>query len=50
LTGIRPRLVRQDLWGLRQFLDVGCIGKGKDTHETFAIFHPSLREYLLNLE
>lgn len=50
MTGIRPRLVRQDLWGLRQFLDVGCIGEGEDTHETFAIFHPSLREYLLNLE
>ena len=50
LTGIRPRLVRQDLWGLRQFLDVGCIREGEDTHETFAIFHPSLREYLLNLE
>lgn len=49
-TGIRPRLVRQDLWGLRQFLDVGSIGEGEDTHETFAIFHPSLREYLLNLE
>ncbi|MBD2534676.1 NACHT domain-containing protein [Nostoc flagelliforme FACHB-838] len=50
LTGIRPRLVRQDLWGLRQFLDIGCIKEGEDTHETFAIFHPSLREYLLNLE
>ncbi|MBE9228726.1 NACHT domain-containing protein [Phormidium sp. LEGE 05292] len=50
LTGIRPRLVRQDLWGLRQFLDVGYIGEGENTHETFAIFHPSLREYLLNLE
>jgi len=50
LTGIRSRLVRQDLWGLRQFLDVGCIREGEDTHETFAIFHPSLREYLLNLE
>lgn len=50
MTGIRPRLVRQDLWGLRQFLDVGYIGEGEDTHETFAIFHPSLREYLLNLE
>jgi len=50
LTGIRPRLVRQDLWGLRQFLDVGCIGEGEETYETFAIFHPSLREYLLNLE
>jgi hypothetical protein len=49
-TGIRPRLVRQDLWGLRQFLDVGSIGEGEDTHETFGIFHPSLREYLLNLE
>jgi hypothetical protein len=55
-TGLRPRLVRQALWGLRQFLDVGTKPdpestentEGKvETIETFAIFHPSLREYLL---
>jgi len=60
-TGLRPRLVRQALWGLRQFLDVGIQpvpenpedGEANlETVETFAIFHPSLREYLLpcNLE
>lgn len=50
LTGIRPRLVRQDLWGLRQFLDVGWIEEDEEKCETFSIFHPSLRDYLLNLE
>jgi hypothetical protein len=50
LTGFRPRLIRQDLWGLRQFLDVGWNEEGEEKHETFAIFHPSLRDYLLNLE
>ncbi|MEH1952565.1 hypothetical protein [Nostoc sp.] len=49
-TKIRPRLVRQDLWGLRQFLDVEWAGEGEEKHETFTIFHPSLRDYLLNLE
>jgi len=60
-TGLLPRLVRQALWGLRQFLDVGTqpvpenpedIEAKLETVDTFAIFHPSLREYLLpcNLE
>ncbi|MBD2234984.1 hypothetical protein [Phormidium tenue] len=56
-TKLRPRLVRQALWGLRQFLDVGTKpdpesrdkdGKEVEPVDTFAIFHPSLREYLLN--
>ncbi len=55
LTKLPPRLVRQALWGLRQFLDVGTkhISGNPETDErdveavdTFAIFHPSLREYL----
>jgi hypothetical protein len=55
LTNLRPRLVRQALWGLRQFLDVGTKpdpdspekdGKDIQPIDTFAIFHPSLREYL----
>lgn len=55
LTKLRPRLVRQALWGLRQFLDVGTKpdpespdkdGKDVEHVDTFAIFHPSLREYL----
>ena len=56
LTKLLPRLVRQALWGLRQFLDVGTqqipVTPENDEKEvevdTFAIFHPSLREYLLN--
>ncbi len=57
LTKLRPRLVRQALWGLRQFLDVGTKQisvtpendeKKVENVDTFAIFHPSLREYLLN--
>lgn len=57
LTELRPRLVRQALWGLRQFLDVGTKQipvtpendeKKVEDVDTFAIFHPSLREYLLN--
>lgn len=57
LTELRPRLVRQALWGLRQFLDVGTQQipitpendeKKVENVDTFAIFHPSLREYLLN--
>lgn len=54
LTKLHPRLVRQALWGLRQFLDVSTEQipvepetGGKDEEvDTFAIFHPSLREYL----
>lgn len=55
LTGIRPRQLRQDLWGLRQFLDVHLVGycsiwdKKEDhyeTYETFTIFHNSLKAYL----
>lgn len=55
LTNLRPRLVRQALWGLRQFLDVGTKpdpessdkdGKEVEPIDTFAIFHLSLREYL----
>lgn len=47
LTKIRPRQLRQDLWGLRQFLDVDVVGKKEDQHETFTIFHNSLKDYLL---
>ena len=47
LTKMRPRELRQDLWGLRQFLDVDLVGdKLEDQHETFTIFHHSLKEYL----
>jgi hypothetical protein len=57
LTELLPRLVRQALWGLRQFLDIGTQQipvtpendeKKVENVDTFAIFHPSLREYLLN--
>lgn len=57
LTKLCLRLVRQALWGLRQFLDVGTKQipvtlendeKKVENVDTFAIFHPSLREYLLN--
>lgn len=48
ITKIRPRQLRQDLWGLRQFLDVDLIGdKLEDQHEAFTIFHHSLKEYLI---
>jgi hypothetical protein len=56
LTEIRPRQLRQDLWGLRQFLDVDQVPfcwvweKKEDhyeTYETFTIFHHSLKEYLI---
>ena len=49
ITEIRPRQLRQDLWGLRQFLDVvDLVGETPDDqHETFAIFHHSLKEYLI---
>jgi hypothetical protein len=55
LTNIRPRQLRQDLWGLRQFLDVELVPfcwiweKKEDhyeTYETFTIFHDSLKAYL----
>lgn len=45
LTTIRPRQLRQDLWGLRQFLNVDVVGD--DSWETFTIFHHSLKEHLL---
>jgi hypothetical protein len=56
ITKIRPRQLRQDLWGLRQFLDVDQVPfcwvweKKEDhyeTYETFTIFHHSLKEYLI---
>lgn len=48
ITEIRPRQLRQDLWGLRQFLDVDLVGdKLEDQHEAFTIFHHSLKEYLI---
>jgi hypothetical protein len=56
LTKILPRQLRQDLWGLRQFLDVDLVRfcwiaeKKEDhyeTYETFVIFHQSLKEYLI---
>ena len=56
ITEIRPRQLRQDLWGLRQFLDVDQVPfcwvweKKEDhyeTYETFTIFHNSLKEYLI---
>jgi len=55
LTGIRPRQLRQDLWGLRQFLDVHLVRycsiwdkkeNHYETYETFTIFHDSLKVYL----
>ena len=55
LTKILPRQLRQDLWALRQFLDVELvqfcsIWKKKEDHyetyETFTIFHDSLKAYL----
>lgn len=48
ITEIRPRQLRQDLWGLRQFLDVYLVGDTPEyLHETFTIFHHSLKEYLI---
>jgi hypothetical protein len=46
LSEIRPQQLRQDLWGLRQYLDVEVIDKGDEQHETFSIFHNSLQAYL----
>lgn len=51
LTKLRPRIVRQALWGLRQFLDIKKILVNPEKEiegfiESFAIFHPSFREYL----
>jgi hypothetical protein len=55
LTKILPRQLRQDLWGLRQFLDVELVRfcwiwekkeDHYDTYETFTIFHDSLKVYL----
>jgi hypothetical protein len=55
LTKIPPRQLRQDLWGLRQYLDVHWVAfcriddvDGKEDHyETFTIFHDSLKAYLI---
>ncbi|MBD2234986.1 hypothetical protein [Phormidium tenue] len=56
LTEIRPRQLRQDLWGLRQFLDVHLVRycsiwdkkeNHYETYETFTIFHDSLKAYLM---
>jgi hypothetical protein len=44
-TGIRPRIIRQDLGIVRQFLDVT---ENDDGDTTYAMFHQSLRDYLLN--
>ena len=44
-TKIRPRQLRQDLGIIRQFLDTSENGEG-DT--VYAIFHQSLRDYLLH--
>jgi hypothetical protein len=46
LTGILPRQLRQDLWGVRQFLDVMAIEAADGSIEAFRIFHPSLQAYL----
>jgi hypothetical protein len=44
-TNIKPRQLRQDLGVIRQFLDEARNEAGKTT---YAIFHQSLRNYLLN--
>jgi hypothetical protein len=44
-TKIRPRILRQDLGIIRQFLDVLESAEG---NTVYAIFHQSLRDYLLN--
>ena len=44
-TNIKPRQLRQDLGVIRQFLDEAKNEAGKTT---YAIFHQSLRDYLLN--
>ncbi|MEG3918530.1 hypothetical protein QUA07_05195 [Microcoleus sp. T3_A4] len=46
-TGLRPRQLRQDLGIIRQFLDVVENAEGEETR-TYAIFHQSLRDYLLD--
>jgi hypothetical protein len=46
-TDIKPRQLRQDLGVIRQFLDEARNEAGKTT---YAIFHQSLRDYLLNKE
>jgi hypothetical protein len=52
LTQISPRQLRQDLWGIRQFLDVelvrfcGTPERTRDSYETFTLFHHTLKEYL----
>jgi hypothetical protein len=51
LTNILPRQLRQDLWGLRQYLDVHWVefcrigDETVDHYETFTIFHDSLKAY-----
>jgi WD40 repeat protein len=46
-TGLRRTRVRQDLGRVRQFLDVAGDGAGG---KTYALFHRSLRDYLLDGE
>jgi hypothetical protein len=54
LTEIAPRQLRQDLWVLRQYLDVHWVAfcriedvdRKVDHYETFTIFHNSLKAYL----
>jgi hypothetical protein len=46
LTHISPRQLRQDLWGVRQFLDVEIPERTEDSYETFTLFHYTLKEHL----